>query len=86
MQFEWDDKKHFSNKKKHGVGLDIAHEFDWDNAKIIDEEAFDEVRFIAYGHAADGRGYVIAFQFRGENIRVISARRFTARENKIYGY
>lgn len=86
MEFEWDDKKHVANRKKHGIGFEIARSFDWDSAAFVDEDAFDEERILAYGHAADGRGYVIVFQFRGDNIRIISVRRFTARENRLYGY
>ncbi len=86
MKFERDDKKHFANKKKHGVGFEIADSFDWDGAVFVDDDAHNEERVLAYGHATDGRGYVIVFTFRGDNIRIISVRRFTAKENRTYGY
>lgn len=86
MSFEWDEAKNSVNRNKHGVDFAIAEDFEWDSAMWEEDRDSDEERYRAYGHAVDGRGYVIVFTFRGRNIRIISARRFTPKENRLYGY
>jgi uncharacterized DUF497 family protein len=44
----------------------------------------DEDRFITIGMDAFGRILVVVYTFRGEVIRIISARRATPRERKQY--
>ena len=51
--------------------------------RILDEYPNEE-RFIALGSDALGRIIVVAYTWRGERIRIISARRATSRERKAY--
>jgi len=73
---------------KHGVSFEIAHDFDWDSSPIVPDLRFDygEARYLAYGPAADGQKYVIAFTFRGGACRIISVRRFGRKEHRVYGH
>jgi uncharacterized DUF497 family protein len=87
MEFEWDPEKAERNLAKHGVGFEIAREFDWANSVTLPDSRFDygERRFIAYGRSSNGAGYVIAFTFRGESQRIISVRPFGRKESRLYG-
>lgn len=88
MDFEWDAAKAASNLAKHGVSFEIAHDFDWDSSPIVPDLRFDygEARYLAYGPAADGQKYVIAFTFRGGACRIISVRRFGRKEHRVYDH
>ena len=88
VEFEWDEGKAASNIAKHGVPFAIVREFDWTTAEVEIDDRFDygEERLVAYGHTSDGHGYVIVFVLRHEVCRIVTVRRFTSREIKIYGY
>jgi uncharacterized DUF497 family protein len=78
MAFQWDDRKNAANLRKHGISFEIVEVFDWDNADIDDDkDHFGEDRYVAYGYASDGFGYVVAFTYRNEDYRIISVRRFS---------
>ena len=49
-----------------------------------DPDAQDEERFIALGLGSAGELLVVVYTLRGEDIRLISARRATRREVKQY--
>lgn len=87
MEFEWDETKNASNLAKHGVGFELAAQFLWDRAIIRADTRWDygEPRFIARGPAADGKGYHVAFTLRGDNVRIISIRRFSTKDYIRYG-
>jgi hypothetical protein len=55
-----------------------------DLAVTIPAGAHGEERFATVGSDARGRVLVVVYTWRGENIRVISARRATPRERKHY--
>lgn len=78
MGFEWDeDNKAGENFRKHRVRLPEAIPvFDDPYAiEIIDDESDPtERRFVALGTGAVGRLLVVVYTWRGENIRIISAR------------
>jgi uncharacterized DUF497 family protein len=81
--FEWDEFKCVANLTKHGIDFDDASEvFDgpvlvWKSARREDE------RWIAIGIAFDQIISVI-FTYRGEAIRIISARRPRENEKRAY--
>jgi len=85
QNFEWDDNKSAANEKQHGVAFEAALRFDWSTCTEIEDSRFDygESRMIAIGFIAD-RLYTMAFTYRGERIRIISLRRATPQERKIY--
>ena len=87
VEFEWDDVKAESNLKKHGVSFEegatifndpeIATIFDPDHSK-------DEERYISIGTSIRGNLLVIVHTEREERIRLISCRKATNTERKVY--
>ena len=85
MTYQWDPNKAKSNLKKHGVRFaDAVSVFEDDNAVTIEDEYESENRFITIGRDILWRILVVVYTFRGHIIRIISARKATAREKKIY--
>lgn len=82
--FEWDDAKAASNLAKHGVTFQEAKKV-FDDAFSIDgvDEHEDEDRFYTIG-TSDGRLLVVAYTFRGDVIRIISARAADSHERRKY--
>ena len=88
MGFEWDkDSKAGVNFRKHGVRMPEAIPlFDDPNAMTIADEESDpgEQRFVTPGIGALGRLLVVVYPWRGESIRIISARPAEAHEREEY--
>ena len=88
MGFEWDEEsKAGINFRKHGVRIPEAIPvFDDPYAiTIVDDESDPtEQRFITLGLGAAGRLLVVAYTWRGENIRIMSARPAENREREEY--
>ena len=81
MSYEWDEQKHLANVKKYGIDfIDLPEVLDGD-VVIIPDERFDygETRFILIG-ILKSQVVVVAYTERGENIRIISARKATKNE------
>ena len=90
IQFEWDDEKNKSNIRKHAVSFDEARTVFYDeNAKLISDPdgSMDEERFIILGISRALRILVVCHCYRESEsvIRIISARKATLGETKIYG-
>jgi uncharacterized protein len=86
MNFEWYPEKAKSNLKKHTIDFaDAVSVFDDVNTITIDDYYPDENRFVTIGLDAYGRVLVVIYTWRGENIRLISARKATKSEYKQYG-
>jgi uncharacterized protein len=85
MSYQWDPNKAKSNLKKHNVSFtDAVGVFEDENAITIEDEHESESRFITIGRDFLRRILVVVYTFRGVIIRIISARKATARERKIY--
>jgi len=85
MKYQWDKNKAASNLQKHGIEFaDAVAVFSDDLAITIPDNRFDEYRFVAIGMDAFGRILVVVFTWRGEDIRLISARLAERRERKQY--
>jgi uncharacterized DUF497 family protein len=85
MKYQWDKNKAASNLQKHGIEFaDAVAVFSDDLAITIPDNRFDEDRFVAIGMDAFGRILVVVFTWRGEDIRLISARLAERRERKQY--
>jgi hypothetical protein len=85
MSYDWDPNKAKENQKKHGVRFaDAVAVFEDENAITIEDEHESEDRFITIGRDFLRRILVVVYTFRGLIIRLISARKATAREKKIY--
>lgn len=85
MPYEWDDAKAAINRKKHGVELATVEEFDWDTALVVPDDRLDygETRWLAL-RLIGKRLFSLAFTLRGNRIRVISLRRTSRKERKLY--
>ena len=89
LRFEWDERKAVANAKKHGVSFDEARTVFFDErARLIDDPDHSEVeeRFILLGLSSSLRLLLVCHCYRsaGNIIRIISARKATARESKAY--
>ena len=88
MGFEWDEEsKAGINFRKHGVRVPEAIPvFDDPSAITIldDESDSSEQRFITLGMGALGKLLVVVYTWRGEDIRIISARPAEAHEREEY--
>ena len=85
MSYEWDEQKRLANVKKHGIDfIDVPKVFE-DDVVIIPDERFDygETRFILIG-ILKSQVIVVAYTERGENIRIISARKATKNEQTYF--
>lgn len=85
MAYEWDEEKAMANLRKHKVDFaDAVGVFDDSRALSMPEATPHEERFIAVGMDLLGRILVVVYTYRGERIRIISARLATASERKTY--
>jgi len=89
LHFEWDDRKASANAKKHGVSFEEAKSvFVDDRAKLIDDPDHSEAedRFVLLGLSSALRLLLVCHCYRSESnvIRIISARKATAKESKSY--
>ena len=85
MRFEWDSDKAAANLKKHGVSFDEAVTVFYDPLAATfgdPDHSEDESRLVTVGHSAQGRLLVVCHVERGGAVRLISARRATARERR----
>jgi uncharacterized DUF497 family protein len=87
LTFEWDSRKARSNLAKHGVGFQEASTIFGDPLSLTipnPEHSLSEERYITVGRAFSGKLLVVVHTERGDNIRIISARRASRRERKFY--
>jgi len=85
MSFEWDQDKADSNVRKHGVNFaDAVGAFDDPRALTRADPDPGEDRFVTLGRGFLDRVLVVAWTWRGERIRIISARAATANERRLY--
>ncbi len=85
MAYQWDDNKAKANLKKHKVDFaDAVTVFGDDLAITVEDVEPDEERFVTIGIDAMGRILVVVYTWRGEIIRLISARKATKGERKEY--
>jgi hypothetical protein len=87
MDCDWDVRKAEANFRKHGVRFsESLAVFEDDYAITItdDESDPDEQRFVSMGTGVKGRVLVVVYSYRGENIRILSARPAEAHERSQY--
>ena len=86
MDVTWDPKKAKTNFRKHGVRFSDAEAVLFDPLALTlkDQDADGEKRFVTVGSDAIGRIIVTVYTYRGETIRLISARKATVAERKHY--
>ena len=85
VSYEWDAGKGAVNARKHGVHFaDAVGVFEDPSALTVPDEHPTEERWLTLGTDYLGRILVLSYTIRGEAIRLISARKATARERKEY--
>ena len=89
LRFDWDEKKNRSNQRKHGVSFEEAQSvfFDEDAREFPDPDHSEaEARFLLVGRSVLLRILLICHCFREQSdvIRIISARKATGKERKVY--
>ncbi len=86
IEFEWDDDKDEANRRKHGVSFEKAKQV-FDDPRAIPfadtEHSQYEERFQMIGLSQIGLLFVV-FTYRNLRVRIISARRATARMQRMY--
>lgn len=86
VEYEWDEKKAAINLRKHGVDFaDAALALDDELALTIrDLYSQREERFVTIGRDPHGRLLAVVYTWRGDRIRLISARGATNKERRDY--
>jgi uncharacterized DUF497 family protein len=85
VRFEWDPAKAEANIRKHGVSFEEAMTVfsDWLSVTVPDSIEPQE-RLITIGGSHDRTTLVVVHLDFDETIRIISARKATSRERRIY--
>jgi len=85
MEFEWDEAKCLDNFRKHGIDfIDISVVFEGDTLTVEDNRYdYGEQRFVTFG-LLQGLVVAVVHSDRQDSIRIISARKATKYEQKIY--
>jgi len=85
VTYEWDPQKASSNLKKHKVDFaDTVGVFEDPLAITISDDRHEEARFVTMGTDFLGRLLVVAYTWRGDNLRIISAREALPAERRQY--
>jgi uncharacterized protein len=87
VNFEWDPGKAAQNRRKHGISFHEAATVFGDALAITyydPDHSVSERRFITIGLSDLRRLLLVAHADRDQSIRIISARKATARERKHY--
>ncbi len=86
LRFDWDPRKAQENARKHDVTFEEAAECFADENALDLEDADHPERLILIGVSASARLIftVYALRERGDIIRIISARKATRKERKVY--
>ena len=86
MNYQWDPAKAKANVNKHGVEFaDAVGVFeDPDAITSEDPDSEGEQRLLSIGLDVLGRIIVVAYTYRDDDVRLISARKATKKEVKIY--
>jgi len=85
MQVEWDQAKAAANRLKHRVSFEEAASVFMDPQAVLYDDpdhSLDEERFLIVGYSTQERVLVVTHTYRGERIRIISARTATPRERR----
>ncbi len=87
MKFERDAAKAIANLSKHGVSFDEGATVFLDQLALSGpnpDHSLGESRYITFGMSSLGRLLAVSHTYRPGGIRLISARRVTRAERKLY--
>jgi uncharacterized protein len=80
---EWHEEKAASNRSKHGIDFDDAVEIFYGTSLLRRSDRKSEERWLAIGET-EGRIITVVFTWRGDALRIISARRARKNEERAY--
>jgi uncharacterized protein len=87
MEFDWDPPKAVANVRKHGVTFDEAATVFLDELAVSGadpDHSVGEARYITFGTSSLGQLLAVSHTYRSGAIRIISARKLTRFERRIY--
>jgi uncharacterized protein len=87
MRFEWDPRKAQLNLRKHRISFEEATTVFRDPLSATGSDpdhSLTEKRFLTFGVSSKGRLLTVSHTELGDSIRLISARRATGQERRIY--
>ena len=87
MKYEWDPEKATANLSKHGVSFDEGATVFLDQLALSGpdpDHSSGEARYITFGMSSLGRLIAVSHTYRRGGIRLISVRRATRAERKLY--
>lgn len=87
LKFEWDYTKAKANKKKHQITFQEASTIFFDplSDTFYDPgHSIDENRYITIGMSEFMNILVVAYTYKNDIIRIVSARKATKRERRYY--
>jgi len=87
LKFEWEPQKANINLKKHDVSFaEASTAFEDVLSLTVDDplHSNDEERLVLIGMSFKNRLTIVVHTERGDNIRIISARKATKKERKYY--
>ena len=87
LKFEWEPQKANNNLKKHGVSFaEASTAFEDVLSLTVDDplHSSDEERLVLIGMSFKNRLTIVVHTERGDNIRIISARKATKKERTYY--
>jgi len=86
VAIEYDPGKAAANLRKHRVSFEEAATAMLDPHALAQEDgtAVGESRWVLLGMSAAGRMLTVVYSLRGDNVRLISARRSTSKEEQSY--
>lgn len=85
--FQWDAGNHDKNLVRHGVTNSECEQVFFGQPLLVlpdPQHSVGEARYWALGRTEAGRLLFVAFTFRDESIRVVSARDMSRRERRSY--
>lgn len=83
MEFEWDEEKRAATIAKHGIDFVAAARLIEGDHIVLDGVDRGERRMLAIGLYRE-KLVVVVFTMRGERVRIITARRARANEERAY--
>jgi uncharacterized DUF497 family protein len=83
--FEWDSRKAAANVRKHGIQFaDAVAVMEDQRAITLRDDSAGEERWVTIGMDALARVLIVVYTWRGNAIRIISARPATPNESRQY--
>ena len=87
MIVEWDEKKDAADRRNHSASFEeAATVFDDPLATTVDDpdHSREERRYLTTGLSTGGRVLIVSHTYKRSLIRIISARKTTRSERKVY--